>query len=222
VSNRGQLNSRRIHAAYRLIADHLYHRLGRFAYEAWDHINRTFFDGTLPETLILWDLTDWGHSLGWCRSSEDGPPIIKLHPNLVYSPNRKQETRWRIPVELLGWCYAFDVLLHECVHVQINYNLGGWERLKGPQRSKWSTHNNPVWIGECNRIAELLGYPACYSMKAYRRIEGRLKYSCVGPDFEYFPHSLPGREDFYRRQQLPFEEARVVRNSTQRAAANSV
>jgi hypothetical protein len=212
VHSNGQqrLASRGVHAAYRLIADHLYGRLGRFAYAAWDHVNAAYFGGGLPETLILWDLTDYGHALGWCRSSAEGPPIIKLHPNLVFSPRRpsarRQKVRWHIPVAWFGYCFALDVLLHECVHAHVNYNLGGWERLDGPQRSKWSCHNNPLWVDECNRIAGLLGFPPCYAMKKYKRVEGKLKYTCDGPDFERFPHTLPGREEFYLAGCLPFEE----------------
>jgi hypothetical protein len=224
-SNGQQISSPAIHAAYRLIAEHLYRigNLGRFAYAAFDHINATFFGGKLPETLILWDLTEYGNALGWCRSSADGPPIIKLHPNLIFSPNRpplyRRDRRWCIPVELLGRCYAFDVLLHECTHAYIDYVLGGWAHLDGPQRSKWTCHNNPLWVGECNRIAGLLGFGACYVMKKYRRVEGKLAYGCDGPDFEHFPHSIPGREDFYRRRQLPFADGDVVHNSAQRAAS---
>jgi hypothetical protein len=214
-----------IHSAYRLVADHLYRHgnLGKFAYAAFDFINATYFGGSLPETLILWDLTDYGHCLGWCRSSNDGPPIIKLHPNLVMgSSDPHQEERWHVPLELLGRCYAFDVLLHECIHACINYNLGGWERLDGPQRNKWTSHNNPLWVAECNRIAKLLGYPSTYTMKKYRRVggegsyvdkagrkrkkrRGRLEYGCDGPDFERFPHEIPERKAFYRAEVLPFK-----------------
>jgi hypothetical protein len=220
--NSGQhgLASPAIHGAYRLIADHVYGRLGRFAYAAWDHVNAAFFAGALPETLILWDLTEYGRCLGWCRSSADGPPIIKLHPNLVYSPAGRralrQLARWGISVNLLGYCYAYDVLLHECIHAHVSYNLGGWERLTGPQRSKWTCHNNPLWVAECNRIALLLGATACYTMKRYRRVQGQVRYGCDGPDFERFPHSLPGREAFYRARQLPFHQDRgVVHSSAQ-------
>jgi hypothetical protein len=205
-----QVASPEIHAAYRLIAQHLYRSLGRFAYLAFDHINTVFFDGKLPETLILWDLTDYGRCLGKTRSSPaDGPPIIKLHPNLVMSPSaprsRQRDERWSIPVEMLGRCYAYDILLHECIHVHVNYNLGGLESLDGSQRSSWTSHNNPLWVAECNRIAGLLGYSITYEMKRYRRVEGRVKYGCDGPNFEDFPQTIPGREDFYRRRQLPFE-----------------
>jgi hypothetical protein len=217
-----ELASPGIHAAYRLIAGHVYGALGRFAYAAWDHVNATYFGGSLPETLILWDLTEYGHALGWCRSSADGPPVIKLHPNLVVSPSRprgRQSSRWNVPLDLLGPCYAYDVLLHECVHAHVDYNLSGWERLTGPQRSKWTCHNNPLWVAECNRIAELLGAEPCYSMKRYHRVEGRVQYGCDGPDFERFPHTVAGREEFYRSRVLPFGQADdVVQSFTQRAA----
>lgn len=219
VSSTGQqgLSSPEVHAAYRLIAAHLYRDLGRFAYAAFEHINATLFAGALPETLILWDLTEYGRCLGWCRSAADGPPIIKLHPNLVFSPNRppvrEAKERWHIPVELLGHCYAYDVLLHECIHAHVEYNLGGWERLglDEPQRSTWTCHNNPLWVSECNRITRILGYEVAFEMKKYRRVEGRVKYVCDGPDFERFPHTIPARGAFYRARHLPFEDGALCR-----------
>jgi hypothetical protein len=227
VQSNGQqrLASPGIHAAYRLIADHLYGELGRFAYAAWGHINGTYFGGALPETFILWDLTDYGRCLGWCRSAEDGPPIIKLHPNLVMPSDREaaraQLARWGIPVETFGPCFAFDVLLHECMHANVEYNLGGWRRLDGAQRSKWTSHNNPLWVAECNRIAGLLGFRPCYTMKKYKRVGGKVKYTCDGPDFECFPYTLPGRKEFYLARSLPFDEGSVVRSWIQRAAGAS-
>jgi hypothetical protein len=217
VSNlRQQRFDEQLHAAYRLVARHVYRvgRLGAFGYAAFDYINATFFEGKLPETLLLWQLTEHGHALGECRSSEDGPPVISLHPALVYpakarlpSSEQHREKRWSILREWLGFCYAFDVLLHECIHADINYVLGGWERLqgeRGQQRSKWSSHNNPLWVGECNRIARLLGQDTVFDMKKYRRKNGRLQYGCDGLDFEHFPACLPDREAFYLAKKLPF------------------
>jgi hypothetical protein len=201
----------RIHDAYRLIARHVYraHRLGEFAYVAFDHINATYFDGRIPETLILWQLTDHGHALGWCRSALDGPPIITLHPALIVPADDGSETKWHVPRHLLGWCYAFDVLLHEMIHACVEYVLGGWEHLKGQERgrSKWSSHNNPLWIGECNRIAAQIGLFDRYTLKRYRRVEKKVRYQqddADAPDFERFPHADPAREEFYRRGVLPF------------------
>jgi hypothetical protein len=46
--------------------------------------------------------------------------------------------------------YALDVLIHECIHVSVRY------RLSGPSAGD-SSHNNPEWIAEVNRIAPLIG-----------------------------------------------------------------
>src|SRR5262249_34296445 len=110
-----------LHRAYRAVANHVYRGLGRFAYTAFDHVNATYFEGKLPETLLLWDLTEHGHALGWCRSPHDGPPIIKLHPALVSPADtqwrrilRDLATVWNYPLSWFGLAFAFDVLLHEC------------------------------------------------------------------------------------------------------------
>jgi hypothetical protein len=211
----------KLKAAYRVAAKHVYRRgrLGEFAYAAFDYINATHFDGKLPETLILWDLTEHGHFLGWCRSSEEGPPIIKLHPALVHPTSPEA---WGHDPEEFGLCLAFDVLLHECVHASVNYLLGGWERLPGV-RSYWTCHNNPLWVAELNRIAPQLGYQGDpFTMCKPRR----LPTSKIGkrgkpltktervqggnaPCLEDFPHCLPGRHDLRVAKRLPFawEEA---------------
>jgi hypothetical protein len=203
-------------AAYRRVAEYLYRDLGRFAYEAWDHINSTYFGGRLPETFILWDLTNYGHCLGWCRSHDDGPPIIKLHPAVI---TPAAESPWGIPAEHLGHVFAYDILLHECIHSSVEYLLGGWERMPG-RKSYWTSHNNPLWMTEVNRIAPLLGYHGDeFTMKRSRRIEIAGQKTKSGkaatrtarrqaghaPDFERFPHSLPGSEPLYARKLLPFE-----------------
>src|SRR5262245_15368610 len=201
---------RQVHDAYRLIARHVYRqfRLGEFAYAAFDHINRTCFGGRVPEALILWQLTEHGRGLGWQRSSAEGPPVITLHPSVVApSGDNDADDLWGVPRELLGWCYAYDVLLHEMLHAHVEYVLGGWEHRDGPQRSKWTCHNNPVWVAECNRLAGLLGLPGRYSLKRNRRVAGRL-CSCQddpdAPDFERFPHDDPARVAFYRARRPPF------------------
>jgi hypothetical protein len=218
-----------VRAAYRLIARHVYRigGLGDFAYRAFEYINTTFFADRLPEPLIVWDLTSYGHCLGWTRSPEDGPPIIKLHPSLV-APAEKRRSQdrkrvWTTPVDLLGYCYAFHVLLHETVHVAVNYLLGGID--SHPDWKKgWSSHQNPLWIAEINRIAGIMGVNVTYDMKKYRRVptgavnaKGRaitkLKYECDGPDPEHFPENLPGAKDFYRKKKLPFAWSKPARKA---------
>jgi hypothetical protein len=215
-----------LHQAYRLIARHLYRRrrLGAFAYAAFDHINATHFAMKLPETLVLWDITEYGHCLGWTRAAADGPPIIKLHPAVV-SPSSFDERIWNMPRDWFGLAFAYDVLLHECVHVAVNYLHGGWEMLAG-RRSYWTDHNNPIFIAECNRLAPMLGYTGDpFTMKRPTRVvipgaftkRGRPKTKTVriqagsAPDFEHFPHTLPGRERRYLTQTLPFAWERLAR-----------
>jgi hypothetical protein len=212
-----------LHHAYRLIAAHVYRfaDLGRFAYAAFDWINATYFEGKLPETLLLWDLTDYGRCLGWCRSAADGPPIIKLHPATVQPrdrPNYRHAHVWGYPLDWFGLCFAFDTLLHECVHASVNYLLGGWEGLPGV-KSYWTCHNNPLWVGELNRIAPRLGYAGDpFTMKTPQRVPIPGVFTKTGkprtrtarrqdgeaPDFERFPHSLPCRAPFYLAGKLPF------------------
>jgi hypothetical protein len=210
-----QTYDEQIRQAYRLIARHVYRTKGVFAYCAFEYVNATFFSNRLPEPLILWDLTDWGKCLGWTRSPKDGPPIIKLHPSLIDpSADPRQRQRWSIPLDLLGHCYAYLVLIHECIHASVNYLLGGFESHPG-HKSYWTSHNNPLWIGEVNRIAAAMGWPAINSMKRYRWIDTGLRdekgkpitkqaYISDGPDFERFPHDVPGVEDFCRAGILPF------------------
>src|SRR5262249_2421895 len=121
---------------------------------------------------------------------------------------------WNIPAEILGPCYAYHVLLHECVHVSVDYLLGGFES-HPDYRTYWTSHNNPLWVGECNRIAALMGLPANFQMKTYHRVDtdrtgsdGRPKrkqvYAAAGPDFERFPYGTPGATEFYLAKRLPF------------------
>ena len=56
---------------------------------------------------------------------------------------------WGIDADWLGPALAFGVLLHECIHVHVDRNLGGHD---GP-----TSHNGRRWIGRVNRIAPLLG-----------------------------------------------------------------
>jgi hypothetical protein len=211
-----QTYNERIRAAYRLVARHVYGHfdLGDFAYTAFDHINSTFWGGTLPEPLLLWDITAYGGCLGWTRSTCDGPPIIKLHPSTVAPSASSTTNPWRIPPEILGFCYAYYTLVHETIHVAVNYLHGGYESLPDYKRS-WTSHNNPLWIAEVNRIAALMGLPANYQMKKYRRVPTgevndkgqpvtKVQYGYDGPDFERFPHDTPGAQDFYLKGILPF------------------
>jgi hypothetical protein len=203
--------------ACKLIARHYDGPQGEFAYECFEHINATLFAGALPWPLIRWALTAHGHCLGFTQSS-DQPPVIQLHPSLLGGTEKPDP--WNIDPKVLGVCYAYDVLLHECVHVNVQYLLGGWRRVKGQ-----TSHNNPLWIGEVNRLGPLLGLPAFVAAPSKTRrvpVEGqttktgkpatRVVRACGG-DVPFhvvsgFPHEARfhfGRAGFYRANHLPFQ-----------------
>jgi len=179
------------------------------------------FSGELPETLLLWDLTEHGHNLGWCRSSEQGPPIIKIHPATVSPAEWRylfNSGPWSIPMSHVGLCFAYDVLLHECTHACVEYLRGGW-RDSPHCRSYWTSHNNPAWIAELNRLAPALGYRGDpFTLKRPRRVAVPGQFTRSGkpvtrtqlcqdgnaPNPEHFPHLLPHREKFYVSNKLPF------------------
>jgi hypothetical protein len=128
-----------------LIADYYSPRFGRWAYHAFDAINAAFFAGRLPRPLIQWALTPHGHCLGLTAMRD--PPIITLHPSIM----EPRGDAWGIDPAWFGVAYAFDVLLHESIHV-------AQHALYGPaENTGQSSHNCPSWIAEVNRIAPLLG-----------------------------------------------------------------
>lgn len=98
----------------------------------------------------MWGLTPHGGCVGSTSVLRGGhrPPIITLHPALLL-PTEKSEP-WGIRAEWLGASLAFDVLLHECIHVHIANNLGG--------TTGRSSHDCKRWTRQVNRIAPLLGF----------------------------------------------------------------
>ncbi len=134
-------------AACRLIARHYEGAKGVWAYEAFDFINADFFGGVLPTPLIRWALTPHGRCLGYTRVA--AAPEIALHPSLLGGTEKPNP--WGVDPAELGVAYAFDTLLHECIHVENQCVQGGWHGTGA------TSHNNPLWIGEVNRLAPLLG-----------------------------------------------------------------
>jgi hypothetical protein len=136
-----------------LVADYYNPRFGRWAYRAFDAINSTFFDGRLPRPLIQWALTPHGHCLGLTRAKFNEPygPIITLHPSIM-APNAGQDETgpWDVDWQWFGPLYAFDVLIHESIHV-------AQHAIHGPDDWRESSHNCPSWIAEVNRLAPMLG-----------------------------------------------------------------
>jgi hypothetical protein len=211
--------------ACKRIARHYDGPRGDFAYECFEHINATLFGGALPWPLIRWALTAHGGCLGFTHASQ-GPPVIQLHPSLLGGTEKPDP--WNISPDFLGVCYAYDVLLHECMHVQVNYVLGGW-RGKGQ-----TSHNNPLWIAEVNRLGPLLGLPAFVAAPSKTKrvpIEGqttktgkpatRVVRTCEGTipwcAVTTFPHAARlhfGQAGYFVANRLPFEAKTDLRSVT--------
>jgi hypothetical protein len=123
---------------------------GLWAYEAFDFINDTYFGGTLPHPFIQWSLTPHGGCVASTTTATDlsRPPVITLHPSLFGGTEKRNP--WGIPSRWLGISFAFDVLLHECIHVHINHNLGGSDGK--------TSHDCTRWMRQVNRIAKVLGF----------------------------------------------------------------
>lgn len=137
-----------IESACRLISRAADGAWGVWAYEAFDYINATFFSAELPTPFLLWTVTEWGGCLGSTQPST--PTVIRLHPGLRgFQGDPDKKTVWGYPRALLGLPFAYDTVLHECIHMSVAQRLGG---ARGP-----TSHNNPQWIAEVNRIAPMLG-----------------------------------------------------------------
>lgn len=207
--------------ALKLIAEHYHLENGVFAYQAFEHINATFFDGQLPAPLIQWALTPFGNCLGRAAVGGNKPEVVTLHPSILSPRGYSKSPRgpWSILRAYLGMSYAYEVLLHECIHIAVSSLLGGYD----PERE--TSHNNPKWISEVKRIAPMLGLPDNVSGTKSRRVPvpgeftktGKPKTKVVrGVDegclpFETvyrFPHAMReelGSMDFYRDKRPPWE-----------------
>jgi hypothetical protein len=133
-----------------VVAEQCYGRKGVWAYDSFVFINTEYFSGRLPWPHILWGLTAHGHCVAWASTARDKsrPPIVTLHPSLLLGSEKVDP--WGLPPKWLGSSLAFDTLLHECIHVHIDYNLGGHDGR--------NSHDCKRWMRQVNRIAPLLGF----------------------------------------------------------------
>jgi hypothetical protein len=191
---------------------------GVFVREAYDYINQTYHEGGLPPALVLWALTAHGHCLGLTKADRRKMPLILLHPSTLGGTEKANP--WGKRPDVLGRCYAYDVLFHECIHVKVEYVLGGW---RGKPLGA-SSHNNPLWVGEVNRLAPVLGLGGIKaSVSRARRVpipgqtsktgkpasrvvrgtEGDVPFDVISR-FPYSFRSHLGLTDYYVRNELPF------------------
>ncbi len=214
-----QLGVTEFSEAARLVAAECYGEPGEFGYQAFDWVNATLFDGRLPVPLILWELTAHGACLGQTTSRLAAAPVIRLHPSLLGGP-APWANPWHVPSDRLGPAYALDALVHECIHVAVAYLLGG---SNGP-----TSHNNPRWVAEVQRIGPLLGLNFRAGRSVTKRVpvesgelgpSGKPKTRTVrvtedGASVEFraisaFPHAVRGHLDpthgYYVANVLPFD-----------------
>jgi hypothetical protein len=179
---------------------------GVWAYDAFDAINEEYFSGGLPFPKIQWALTAHGRCLGLTKSSLR-PPTITLHPSIL--GGTEKDNPWGVVPSWLGRAFAHDVLLHEMIHISVNYVVG-------PGRGS-SSHNCDGWIAEVNRLAPLLGLAATMSRSKTRRIDGKVVRACderctpfeVAATFPYGLRDYLGTADEYYRSNMcpvPFHD----------------
>ena len=137
------------------------------AYDEFEEINAEYFAGELPLPRITWGLTPHGGCLGLTRMH--GAPTITLHSSLL--GGREKPNPWRVNPAWLGWRFALDVLLHECIHVSVAHRLGGHS---GP-----TSHNCPEWIAEVNRLAPLLQLNVTAARSKTKRVRDAQGHSRV-------------------------------------------
>jgi len=208
-----------IETACKLIAAKYYGEDGLWLYAAFEAINSAFFEDQLPYPHIVLALTDHGRSPGWtrCQDRLGLPPLIIIHPWVFRNLERKAKPdRWGFPQNHLGRKFAFDVLVHECMHVYIYYCLGGCHGT--------SSHNNPEWISEVNRIAPMLGFESVQvgvsrlvrvkvpdsltpsgrlATKVRRVTDGNIPFK-VAANFPYELRLYQGTaDDYYREARMP-------------------
>ena len=141
-------SSLEIQRACRIVAETYYGNRGLWLCDAFEAINRAYFNNELPYPHLSIEITAHGACLAWCSSHDERPPRIAIHPTLFGF--RELQNPWGFPTAWLGNTLAFDALVHECLHVSVHYRLGG---ATGP-----TSHNNPQWVAEVNRLAPLLGF----------------------------------------------------------------
>jgi hypothetical protein len=148
--------------ALRRVAEECFGPDGLWLYDAFEAINEAYFANELPLPLITIQITSHGRCLGWTKKgSLSWRPHIAIHPTLF--GQRGKKTPWGYPTKWLGRAMAFDVLLHEAIHVSVHYLLGG---ATGP-----TSHNNPQWVREVNRLCPLLGFSG---IEAGRQVSRRV------------------------------------------------
>lgn len=125
---------------------------GIWLFDTWQSHNERYFDNQLDVIPLTFGLLPHGAKLGvYHNRADDGYDLITLHHSLLNPTGNA----WQI-LPLLGKRFASDVLLHEMMHQAIYQQYGhNGEPLNTSFGS--SSHNNPAWCDEINRLSPMLG-----------------------------------------------------------------
>jgi hypothetical protein len=148
------------------IAEAHFGERGRWAYEAVCWANQALFGGELPPTLVQWALTPYGACLG--QTHHGYAPVITLHPSIwgegtVHARGLIEAWDGAPACKL----YTLDVIIHELMHVKLGK--------RAPTTVGKSSHDNPAWAAEVERLSPLLGLGRVVAAHTKRkRSEGRM------------------------------------------------
>ena len=166
------------------------------AYDGFEIINRTLYEGALPPMPIVFGLTPHGRSLGFCACRTDAPPRITLHSSLI---DPKSAKPWH--TDRVEWNPAsmIDVLTHELIHAHL-FITG-----QNPD------HNEAPWCAEIERQSHLVGVGSITASPWKRARDGKkLVYKPIKPNsipraaLGRWPHAM--RPETYYRDPRPWYE----------------
>jgi hypothetical protein len=187
------------------VALHYHGDRGALGYALFEAVNTALFSGELPWPWITWALTAHGGCLGLTHVSES--PIITLHPSILGGSEKTHP--WGVPPERLGVLFALDVMIHESTHVAVEY-------LRGGRQGGESSHNNPAWMAEINRLAPLLGFAAVEATMSrptrigktiQRAVRGNVPLAVAATFPSGLRASLGEDDTYYLAKILPFPVA---------------
>jgi hypothetical protein len=138
-----------------------------WAFEAYNHFNKMFWNGRLPVIPITVAITPHGRCIGKMSFPHDVPRIA-LHPSVEHPQ------AWDLG-DRATWHYAALVLLHEMIHVAESTIYAG---LPNPGET---SHNQDIWMRETNRLSEAVGLPAVCTRVKPKRIGNRVVRVAVEP-----------------------------------------
>ena len=171
--------------------------LGAFVYDAYGWENSERFDNRIALPMIQVALTPHGGCIGMTNANVQRP-VITIHPSSWGNPDA-----WGgIPA---GRRYVLDIVIHEMTHVSVQMTMQDHTEGVGPWKS---SHDNPIWCEEVNRMSPLLGINGVKAAPTVRRrADGRMLRRA--PDgctpmsaVSRWPYSVRDPQ-YYRSEDLP-------------------